>query len=67
MAHQTVRLEPVVGRKRLGEFIALTRHVYAGDPTWVQPLTLERLDHLNHAKNPFLRAIEARSCIAFRG
>ena len=67
MAHQTVRLEPVVGRKRLGAFIALTRHVYAGDPTWVQPLTLERLDHLNHAKNPFLRAIEARYWIAYRG
>ena len=67
MAHQTVRLEPVVGKKRLGEFIALTRHVYAGDPTWVQPLTLERLDHLNHAKNPFLRAIEARYWIAYRG
>ena len=67
MAHQTVRLEPVVGRKRLGAFIALTRHVYAGDPTWVQPLTLERLDHLDQAKNPFLRAIEARYWIAYRG
>ena len=67
MAHQTVRLEPVVGKKRLSEFIALTRHVYPDDPTWVQPLTLERLDHLNHAKNPFLRAIEARYWIAYRG
>ena len=67
MAHQTVRLEPVVGKKKLREFITLTRHIYAGDKNWVQPLTFERLDHLNQDKNPFLRAIEARYWIAYRG
>jgi hypothetical protein len=67
LVHQTVRLEPVVGKKGLRKFIALTRHVYAGDPTWVQPLTFERLDHLDQSKNPFLRAIEARYWIAYLG
>jgi hypothetical protein len=40
-------------------FIGVTRRVYGGDPCWVQPLTLERLDHLNTRKNPFLDGIEA--------
>jgi hypothetical protein len=67
LASRELRLEPVSGRSGLKTFIELTRTVYAGDDTWVQPLTLERLDHLNQAKNPFLRAIEPRYWIAWRG
>jgi hypothetical protein len=50
----------------LDTFVELTRAVYADDPCWVQPLRLERLDHLNPAKNPFLRAIEVQYWIAYR-
>ena len=67
MARGELRLEPVAGTAGLRAFIGVTRAVYAGDPCWVQPLTFERLDHLNQAKNPFLRAIEVRYWIAWRG
>jgi hypothetical protein len=67
LARQELRLEPVAGKAGLRTFIAVTRTVYAGDPCWVQPLTYERLDHLDPAKNPFLRAIEVRYWIAWRG
>jgi hypothetical protein len=67
LAPSDLRLEPVSGRAGLTRFIELTRRVYAGDPNWVQPLTLERLDHLNPKKNPFLAAIDARYWIAWRG
>ncbi len=67
MARGELRLEPVSGTAGLRAFIGVTRAVYAGDPCWVQPLTFERLDHLNQAKNPFLRAIEVQYWIAWRG
>lgn len=67
MARQGLRLEPVAGKAGLRAFIDVTRTVFADDPCWVQPLTFERLDHLNQAKNPFLRAIDVRYWIAYRG
>ena len=60
MARSSIRLEPIADRAGLRRFIAVTRPIYADDPAWVQPLTFERLDHLDAGKNPFLRAIEAR-------
>jgi hypothetical protein len=67
LAPGDLRLEPVSGRSGLATFVGLTRGLFAGDPNWVQPLTLERLDHLNQKKNPFLRAIEVRYWVAWRG
>jgi hypothetical protein len=67
LAPRDLRLEPVSGKAGLRTFIELTRAVHADDPCWVQPLTLERLDHLNQRKNPFLRAIDVQYWIAWRG
>ena len=67
MAGGAVRIEPVADRAGLRRLIGVTRQIYADDPMWVQPLTFERLDHLNQAKNPFLRAIEIRYWLAWRG
>ena len=55
----TVAIQTIHDRADLKQFIGVTRRVYAGDPTWVQPLTVERLDHLNAKKNPSLDGIEA--------
>ncbi|MEZ5865621.1 MAG: dATP pyrophosphohydrolase [Geminicoccaceae bacterium] len=57
--HATVAIQTVHDRADLKAFFDVTRHVYRDDPNWVQPLTLERLDHLNPKKNPFLDGIEA--------
>jgi hypothetical protein len=67
LAGQELRLESVTGRAGLRTFVELTRTVFAGDPCWVQPLTFERLDHLDQRKNPFLRAIDVRYWVAWRG
>ena len=67
MAGGAIRVEPVSDRAGLRRLIAVTRAIYADDPCWVQPLTFERLDHLNQAHNPFLRAIEIRYWLAYRG
>lgn len=55
----TVAIQAVHDRADLKAFIGVTRVLYADDPAWVQPLTVERLDHLNAEKNPFLAQIEA--------
>jgi len=55
----TVAIQSVHDRADLKAFIEVTRALYVGDPAWVQPLTIERLDHLNAKKNPFLAQIEA--------
>jgi hypothetical protein len=55
----TVAIQTIHDRADMKAFIRATRSIYADDPNWVQPLTFERLDHLNAKKNPFLRDIEA--------
>jgi hypothetical protein len=67
LPRQELRLEPVSGRAGLRAFVGLTRTVFAGDPCWVQPLTFERLDHLDQRKNPFLREIDVQYWTAWRG
>ncbi len=62
-----LELEPLPEGASLRPFVELTRGIYRDDPCWVQPLTRERLDHLDPRKNPFLRAIEAQYWIARRG
>lgn len=61
-----LELEAVPASAGLGPFIGLTREVYRTDPNWVQPLTRERLEHLDARKNPFLRTIEVQYWIARR-
>lgn len=58
---------PVRDRRDLKQFLQVTREVYRDDPHWVQPLDLERLDHLNREKNPALGAITWAAWTALRG
>lgn len=61
-----LRVEPV-GREGLRRFIAAAAPLYADDPNWVHPLFLERLEHLDPAKNPALRHMEVCYWLALRG
>ena len=62
-----LELEAVPDRCRAGALHrAHARRSIADDPRWVQPLTRERLDHLDRRKNPFLRAIDVQYWIARR-
>ncbi len=66
MTAAAVRVEPVT-REGLRRFIAAAAPLYADDPNWVQPLFLERLEHLDPAKNPALRRMEVGYWLALRG
>lgn len=48
-------------------FFDVTRRVYVDDPNYVQPLTLERQDHLNAKKNPALGQMEVAYWVVLRG
>lgn len=48
-----LRIEPVVDRKGLSEFIRFPFKLYRGDPNWVPPLIEERRDFFDLKKNPF--------------
>ncbi len=63
----SLRIRPVETRRDLRRFLTMPRAIYADDPQWVAPLTLERLQHLDARRNPFLRGIELRYWLAFRG
>lgn len=61
-----VEVERVEGRRGLARFLAVPDPIYRDDPCWVKPLDLERRQHLDPAKNPFLRRIEIAFFVARR-
>ncbi len=61
-----LRIEPVHDRRSLIRFLEMPKALYADDPNWVPPLLFERLDHLDHGKNPFFDHAEAAYWIACR-
>ncbi|MDX6748634.1 dATP pyrophosphohydrolase [Geminicoccaceae bacterium 1502E] len=61
-----LRIEQVAGRAGLRRFLEMPAHLYADDPNWVPPLILERLQHLDPGRNPFLRGIDIAWFLAFR-
>ena len=62
-----IRIVAVDGPRDLDVFIALPRHLYAGDPHFVMPLLLERRRHFRPRTNPWFEHAEARFWIAWRG
>ncbi len=66
MSSENISLEVIADKRGLRRFIGLTRSIYVNDPFWVQPLTFERLDHLDATRNPFMRAIDVRYWLASR-
>jgi hypothetical protein len=64
---QTVSVRPVRGKEDLMAFLDVPFAIYAGDPNWVAPLYVERLEHLDPKKNPYFRHAEVELFLAFRG
>jgi GNAT superfamily N-acetyltransferase len=64
---QSVTVRPVRGKEDLKAFLDVPFALYAGDPNWVAPLYLERLEHLDPKKNPYYQHAEVELFLAFRG
>ena len=61
-----VAVEAVAGRRRMREFLALPRRLYADDPAWVAPLDFEQRQRFAPG-NPFFRHARWRGWLARRG
>jgi hypothetical protein len=64
---QSVTVRPVRGKEDLKVFLDVPFALYAGDPNWVAPLYLERLEHLDPKKNPYFQHAEVELFLAYRG
>jgi hypothetical protein len=48
------------------DFLQVPFTVFKGDPNWVAPLFLERLEHLSPKKNPYFKHARAQLFVAYR-
>ena len=64
---QAVRLERVQDRAGRRSFLEVPFVVHARDESWVAPLFIERREHLDPERNPFLKGIEIAYWVARRG
>lgn len=52
-------------KKRLRDFLEVTKSIYADDPCWVRPLDMDVTDRLDHKKNPFFEHAEGTAWVAY--
>jgi len=62
-----IQIVPVGTSQELKRFIRIPANLYSGDPHFIPPLELERLDALRPGKNPYFEHAEVRFFIATRG
>jgi len=63
---QGITLETVTERKQLADFLAVPHHIYADDPAWIAPLTLEQKQRFSPS-NHFFQHARWRGWVARRG
>jgi len=64
---QSVAVRAVRGKEDLKAFLDVPFALYAKDPNWVAPLYVERMEHLDPAKNPYYQHAEVELFLALRG
>jgi GNAT superfamily N-acetyltransferase len=65
-ARDGLTLAPVTTRAELERFVRLPMRLNTGDPNWISPLMMERLDALTPATNPFFDHAEVQLWLAVR-
>jgi GNAT superfamily N-acetyltransferase len=63
---ESVRVEPIDHPRDTVRFVKTWWRVYRDDPQWVPPLIFERKQFFDPAKNPYFRAADSQSFIAYR-
>jgi hypothetical protein len=62
-----LRIERVIDKHGVMEFVKFPFKLYRGDPNWVPPLIEERRDFLDSKKNPFFEHSRCQLFLARRG
>lgn len=61
-----VRIEKVISKKDLKEFIRFPWKIYKDDPNWVPPLIMDMKEKLNQKKNPFFEHAKMDLFLAYK-
>jgi len=62
-----LRITAVDGSAALDRFIRVPSRIFESDPTWIQPLFIERRLHLSARSNPYFQHARWQAWIAWRG
>jgi GNAT superfamily N-acetyltransferase len=62
----SVSIRPVRTRRERKRFVKVPFHLHRDHPQWVPPLTFERMEFLDHKKNPYFQHAEVQLFIAER-
>lgn len=62
-----LRITPVESGADLDRFIRVPNAIFKSDPSWIQPLLLERRMHLSPRSNPYFEHARWQAWIAWRG
>ncbi len=62
----TTTVRPVSGKADKLTFLNVANAVYKNDPSWITPLYLERLEHLDPKKNPYFKHADVQLFVAER-
>lgn len=66
MSSSNIEIRPALTKSDRKAFVKVLWEIYKGEPNWVPPLIMERMDIINPAKNPYFQHAEVRLWIAYK-
>tara|TARA_R110002096_G_scaffold435770_1_gene662612 strand:- start:82763 stop:83911 length:1149 start_codon:yes stop_codon:yes gene_type:complete len=61
-----IEINPALTKSDRKVFVKLLWDIYKGDPNWVPPLVMERMDAIDPNKNPYFEHAQVRLWIAYK-
>lgn len=66
MTSSNIEINPALTKSDRKVFVKLLWDIYKGDPNWVPPLVMERMDAIDPNKNPYFEHAQVRLWIAYK-
>ena len=66
MKSSNIEIKPVRSKAERKEFVKVLWSIYEGEPNWVPPLLMERMDAIDESKNPYFEHAEVRFWLAYK-
>lgn len=66
MKSSIIEIKPVLNKADRKKFVQVLWKIYQGEPNWVPPLIMERMDAIDEKKNPYFQHADVRMWIAYK-
>lgn len=66
MTPSDIEIKPAITKDERKTFVKLLWDIYDGEPNWVPPLIMERMDAIDEKKNPYFLHAEVKLWIAYK-